>query len=55
MEPVNLVNQNTGGISPLPETTVPLVNLPNSMMRVCRMAVTTGGIGNNEVKKGLKK
>ena len=36
-EPVDLVNPNIGGISPLLETTVPLVNLPNSMMRIYRM------------------
>jgi len=35
--PVDLVNPNIGGISPLLETTVPLVNLPNSMMRIYRM------------------
>jgi len=35
--PVELVNPNIGGISPLLETTVPLVNLPNSMMRIYRM------------------
>jgi predicted alpha-1,2-mannosidase len=36
-DPVDLVNPNIGGISPLLETTVPLVNLPNSMMRVHRL------------------
>jgi predicted alpha-1,2-mannosidase len=36
-EPVDLVNPDIGGISPLLETTVPLVNLPNSMMRVHRL------------------
>jgi predicted alpha-1,2-mannosidase len=36
-DPVDLVNPNIGGISPLLETTVPLVNLPNSMMRVHRI------------------
>jgi predicted alpha-1,2-mannosidase len=35
--PVDMVNPNIGGISPLLETTVPLVNLPNSMMRIYRM------------------
>lgn len=35
--PVDYVNPNIGGISPLLETTVPLVNLPNSMMRVHRL------------------
>jgi predicted alpha-1,2-mannosidase len=35
--PVDFVNPNIGGISPLLETTVPLVNLPNSMMRVHRL------------------
>jgi len=35
--PVELVNPNIGGISPLLETTVPLVNLPNSMMRIYRI------------------
>jgi predicted alpha-1,2-mannosidase len=34
---VDFVNPNIGGISPLLETTVPLVNLPNSMMRVHRI------------------
>jgi hypothetical protein len=33
----DLVNPNIGGISPLLETTVPLVNLPNSMMRIHRI------------------
>jgi len=36
-DPVDLVNPNIGGISPLLETTVPLVNLPNSMMRIHRI------------------
>ncbi|MGD0755991.1 MAG: hypothetical protein ABR927_13140, partial [Bacteroidales bacterium] len=36
-DPVDLVNPNIGGISPLLETTVPLVNLPNSMMRIYRL------------------
>jgi predicted alpha-1,2-mannosidase len=36
-DPVDLVNPNIGGISPLLETTVPLVNLPNSMMRIHRL------------------
>jgi predicted alpha-1,2-mannosidase len=35
--PVDLVNPNIGGISQLLETTVPLVNLPNSMMRIHRI------------------
>jgi predicted alpha-1,2-mannosidase len=34
---VDFVNPNIGGISPLLETTVPLVDLPNSMMRVYRL------------------
>jgi predicted alpha-1,2-mannosidase len=37
MDPVDKVNPNIGGISPLLETTVPLVNLPNSMMRIHRL------------------
>ena len=37
VELVDLVNPNIGGISPLLETTVPLVTLPNSMMRVHRL------------------
>ncbi len=37
MEPVDYVNPNIGGISPLLETTVPLVNLPNSMMRIHKL------------------
>ena len=37
VDPVDLVNPNIGGISPLLETTVPLVNLPNSMMRIHRL------------------
>ena len=36
-DPVDLVNPDIGGISPLLETTVPLVNLPNSMMRIHRL------------------
>jgi predicted alpha-1,2-mannosidase len=36
-EPVDFVNPNIGGISPLLQTTVPLVNLPNSMMRIHRL------------------
>ena len=36
-DPVEFINPNIGGISPLLETTVPLVNLPNSMMRVHRL------------------
>jgi len=36
-DPVDFVNPNIGGISPLLETTVPLVNLPNSMMRIYRI------------------
>ena len=32
-----MVNPDIGGISPLLETTVPLVNLPNSMMRIHRL------------------
>ncbi|MDO9341031.1 MAG: hypothetical protein Q7T72_10980 [Bacteroidales bacterium] len=36
-DPVDFVNPNIGGISPLLETTVPLVNLPNSMMRIHRL------------------
>lgn len=36
-DPVDLVNPNIGGISPLLQTTVPLVSLPNSMMRIHRM------------------
>jgi predicted alpha-1,2-mannosidase len=35
--PVDFVNPDIGGISPLLETTVPLVNLPNSMMRIYRL------------------
>ena len=34
---VAYVNPNIGGISPLLETTVPLVSRPNSMMRIYRM------------------
>jgi predicted alpha-1,2-mannosidase len=36
-DPVDFVNPDIGGISPLLETTVPLVDLPNSMMRIYRM------------------
>lgn len=36
-DPVDLVNPNIGGISPLLQTTVPLVSLPNSMMRIHRI------------------
>ncbi|MCX5719385.1 MAG: GH92 family glycosyl hydrolase [Nitrospirae bacterium] len=36
-DPVDFVNPDIGGISPLLETTVPLVNLPNSMMRIYRL------------------
>jgi predicted alpha-1,2-mannosidase len=36
-DPVDFVNPNIGGISPLLETTVPLVDLPNSMMRIHRL------------------
>ena len=36
-DPVDYVNPNIGGISPLLETTVPLINLPNSMMRIYRL------------------
>ena len=35
--PVDYVNPNIGGISQLLETTVPLVYLPNSMMRIHRL------------------
>ena len=44
-DPVDLVNPDIGGISPLLETTVPLVNLPNSMMRIHRLP------GNYQAKK----
>jgi predicted alpha-1,2-mannosidase len=37
IDPVDLVNPNIGGISPLLETTVPLVSMPNSMMRIHRL------------------
>jgi len=37
IEPADLVNPNIGGISQLLETTVPLVDLPNSMMRIHRI------------------
>lgn len=36
-QPVDCVNPNIGGIPPLLAATVPLVHLPNSMMRVHRM------------------
>jgi predicted alpha-1,2-mannosidase len=36
-QPADLVNPNIGGISQLLETTVPLVSLPNSMMRIHRI------------------
>jgi predicted alpha-1,2-mannosidase len=36
-EPADMVNPNIGGISQLLETTVPLVSLPNSMMRIHRL------------------
>jgi len=36
-EPADMVNPNIGGISHLLETTVPLVSLPNSMMRIHRL------------------
>lgn len=36
-DPVDLVNPDIGGISQLLETTVPLVDLPNSMMRIHRI------------------
>ncbi|HKK41232.1 MAG TPA: GH92 family glycosyl hydrolase, partial [Bacteroidales bacterium] len=35
-EPVDFVNPDIGGMSPLLETTVPLVDLPDGMMRVYR-------------------
>lgn len=35
--PVDYVNPNIGGISQLLETTVPLVSMPNSMMRIHRL------------------
>ncbi len=35
--PVDFVNPAIGGIAPLLQTTVPLVNLPNSMMRIHRL------------------
>ena len=35
--PVDLVNPNIGGMPPLLQPTVPLVNLPNSMMRIHRI------------------
>jgi predicted alpha-1,2-mannosidase len=36
IDPVDYVNPNIGGISPLLQTTIPLVSLPNSMMRISR-------------------
>jgi predicted alpha-1,2-mannosidase len=36
-DPADMVNPNIGGISQLLETTVPLVSLPNSMMRIHRL------------------
>jgi len=36
-DPVDFVNPNIGGISQLLETTVPLVDLPNGMMRIYRL------------------
>ena len=36
-DPVDYVNPNIGGISPLLQTTVPLVDLPNGMMRIHRL------------------
>jgi len=36
-QPVDYVNPNIGGISPILATTVPLVSVPNSMMRVHKM------------------
>ncbi len=36
-EPVDYVNPDIGGMSPLLETTVPLVDLPDGMMRVYRL------------------
>jgi predicted alpha-1,2-mannosidase len=35
-DPVDYVNPNIGGIPPLLQPTVPLINLPNSMMRIHR-------------------
>ena len=35
--PVDYVNPNIGGIAPLLQTTVPLISLPNSMMRIHRL------------------
>ena len=37
LAPVDFVNPNIGGIPPLLQPTVPLINLPNSMMRVYRL------------------
>jgi predicted alpha-1,2-mannosidase len=37
LSPVDFVNPNIGGIPPLLQPTVPLVNLPNSMMRIHRL------------------
>ena len=36
-DPVDFVNPNIGGIPPLLQPTVPLVSLPNSMMRIHRI------------------
>jgi predicted alpha-1,2-mannosidase len=36
-DPVDYVNPNIGGISPLLQTTFPLISLPNSMMRIHRI------------------
>src|SRR5512147_581341 len=36
-DPVDYVNPNIGGISPLLQATVPLVDLPNGMMRIHRI------------------
>jgi len=37
LTPVDYVNPNIGGIPPLLQPTVPLINLPNSMMRIHRL------------------
>lgn len=37
VDPVDYVNPDIGGIPPLLQPTVPLVNLPNSMMRIHRL------------------
>ena len=37
LSPVDFVNPNIGGMPPLLQPTVPLVNLPNSMMRIHRI------------------